>query len=66
MKDTAKLPTLSFETQVGWEAWLEEHHADSKGVWLKIAEKGSGVPSVDYPQALESAICYGWIDGQKT
>jgi uncharacterized protein YdeI (YjbR/CyaY-like superfamily) len=65
MKNAADLPILSFETQAGWEAWLEEHHADSKGIWLKIAKKGTNIPSVDYPQALESAICYGWIDGQK-
>ncbi len=65
MKSTADLPILSFETQASWEAWLEEHHANSKRIWLKIAKKGTGIPSVDYPQALESAICYGWIDGQK-
>jgi uncharacterized protein YdeI (YjbR/CyaY-like superfamily) len=65
MKNADSLPILSFETQAVWEAWLEEHHAGSKGVWLKIAKKETGIPSVDYPQALESAICHGWIDGQK-
>jgi uncharacterized protein YdeI (YjbR/CyaY-like superfamily) len=63
--NTNELPILSFETQADWEAWLKEHHADSKGIWLKIAKKEAATPSVDYPQALESAICYGWIDGQK-
>lgn len=65
MKNAADLPILSFETQAGWEVWLKEHHADSKGIWLKIAKKGTDIPSVYYPQALDSAICYGWIDGQK-
>jgi uncharacterized protein YdeI (YjbR/CyaY-like superfamily) len=63
--NTNDLPILSFETQADWEVWLKEHRADSKGIWLKIAKKGTGTPSVDYLQALESAICYGWIDGQK-
>jgi len=44
---------------------LAEHHAVSKGVWLKIAKKETGIPSVDYAGALECALCYGWIDGQK-
>jgi uncharacterized protein YdeI (YjbR/CyaY-like superfamily) len=48
-----------------WEAWLAEQHATSRGVWLKIAKKGSGCESVTYAEALEVALCYGWIDGQK-
>jgi uncharacterized protein YdeI (YjbR/CyaY-like superfamily) len=56
---------MSFETQQDWEAWLKEHHTDTKGIWLKIAKKETRVPSVNYSQALDSAICYGWIDGQK-
>ncbi len=56
---------FSFATQQDWEAWLEEHHADARGIWLKIAKKETGIPSVSYPEALESALCYGWIDGQK-
>lgn len=67
MTDDSKdnLPLLLFKDQQSWEAWLDEHHAESRGVWLKIAKKGSGIPSVDYAEALESALCYGWIDGQK-
>lgn len=60
-----RLPTLLFETQRGWEAWLDAHHADTPGVWLQIAKKAAGKPSVSYAEALDSAICYGWIDGQK-
>jgi uncharacterized protein YdeI (YjbR/CyaY-like superfamily) len=57
---------VSFANQADWRAWLAAHHdAGPEGVWLKIAKKGSAVVSVDYPQALEVALCYGWIDGQK-
>jgi uncharacterized protein YdeI (YjbR/CyaY-like superfamily) len=48
-----------------WERWLRQHHAASDGVWLRIAKKGADEPSVGYPEALEIALCYGWIDGQK-
>ena len=59
-------PVVSFADQAGWRAWLAAHHGGApEGVWLKIAKKGSTVVSVDYPQALEVALCYGWIDGQK-
>jgi uncharacterized protein YdeI (YjbR/CyaY-like superfamily) len=60
-----ELPILLFATRGELEAWLEENHADSEGLWLKIAKKGSGVPSVDYAEALELALCFGWIDSQK-
>jgi uncharacterized protein YdeI (YjbR/CyaY-like superfamily) len=59
------LPILAFATHGAWEAWLDEHHAASEGLWLKIAKKGSGIETVSYPEALEVALCYGWIDGQK-
>ncbi|MBV9282026.1 MAG: YdeI/OmpD-associated family protein [Chloroflexi bacterium] len=59
------LPVISFPSREAWEAWLAEHHSTSKGLWLKIARKGSGIDSVSYAEALEVALCYGWIDGQK-
>lgn len=62
---SAELPILSFDGPDAWAAWLEEHHASSKGIWLELAKKGSGTPSVTYAEALEVALCYGWIDGQK-
>ncbi len=65
MKNSDNLEVMSFETQQDWEAWLKEHHADIKGIWLKIAKKEARTPSVSYAEALDSAICYGWIDGQK-
>jgi uncharacterized protein YdeI (YjbR/CyaY-like superfamily) len=59
------LPVLGFGDRDGWESWLAEEHDSSPGVWLKIAKKGSGATGVSYPEALEAALCYGWIDGQK-
>src|SRR6188472_4668153 len=60
-----ELPIKLFASRAQLEAWLEEHHAESGGVWLKIAKKGAGVPSVTYAEALELALCFGWIDSQK-
>lgn len=59
------LPVLSFASQGEWEGWLREHHAAAAGVWLKIAKKGSRIETVGHPEALETALCYGWIDGQR-
>jgi uncharacterized protein YdeI (YjbR/CyaY-like superfamily) len=57
-------PTLSFDSQKAWAKWLDKEHASEDGVWLKFAKKGSGIASVNYAQALEVALCFGWIDGQ--
>ena len=57
-------PVLSFASQDEWEAWLDAEHATSDGVWVKFAKKGSGVETVVYAEALEVALCYGWIDSQ--
>jgi uncharacterized protein YdeI (YjbR/CyaY-like superfamily) len=65
MKNSDNLQVMSFETQQDWEAWLKEHHADTKGIWLKIAKKEARTTSVSYAEALDGALCYGWIDGQK-
>jgi uncharacterized protein YdeI (YjbR/CyaY-like superfamily) len=59
------LPVLGFADPGAWESWLAERHAAAAGVWLKIAKKGSGGPGISYAEALEVALCYGWIDGQK-
>lgn len=59
------LPIRAFPSQEVWEEWLAEHHRTSKGLWLKIAKKGSGVETVSYAEALDVALCHGWIDGQK-
>jgi uncharacterized protein YdeI (YjbR/CyaY-like superfamily) len=60
-----ELPILLFATPAELEAWLEESHAKSRGLWLKIAKKGTEPPSVTYAEALELALCFGWIDSQK-
>ncbi|HEY7059870.1 MAG TPA: YdeI/OmpD-associated family protein [Chloroflexota bacterium] len=65
MDSKQDLPILTFISQADWEAWLDAHHAAAKGLWLKIAKKDADVVSVGYGEALESALCYGWIDGQK-
>ena len=59
----ADLPILFFETSETWEDWLHRN-GQSNGVWVKFAKKASGIPSLNYAQALEPALCYGWIDGQ--
>jgi len=58
------LPVKRFASRAVWEAWLEKHHATSQGLWVEFGKKGSGIPSVTHAEALESALRYGWIDGQ--
>ncbi len=60
----ADSPTL-FRNAKAFEAWLKKHHATSDGLWLQIAKKGVEPPSVTYAEAVEIALCWGWIDGQK-
>jgi uncharacterized protein YdeI (YjbR/CyaY-like superfamily) len=59
-----ELPMIPFASPEAWEAWLEEHHATSDGLWLKIARKDSGIETVSLAEAIEVALCYGWIDSQ--
>ncbi len=59
------LPTVGFASRDAWAEWLEDAHADAAGVWLKIPKAGSGETGVSYAEALEVALCFGWIDGQK-
>ncbi len=61
----AELPVRLFKDGAAWEAWLARQHARSAGVWLRIAKAASNVKSVSYADALDVALCYGWIDGQK-
>jgi uncharacterized protein YdeI (YjbR/CyaY-like superfamily) len=59
------LPVLAFAAAGEWRAWLEVNHASAPGVWVSIAKTGSGLESVRYPEVLEEAICFGWIDGRR-
>jgi uncharacterized protein YdeI (YjbR/CyaY-like superfamily) len=61
----AELPTLLFAVPADFEAWLEDHGDEPDGLWLKIAKKGAPEPSVTYAEALDLALCFGWIDSQK-
>jgi uncharacterized protein YdeI (YjbR/CyaY-like superfamily) len=59
----AELPIAPFATKAEWAKWLEEHEGVD-GVWVKLAKKGTGIPTVTYAEAVEVALCFGWIDGQ--
>jgi uncharacterized protein YdeI (YjbR/CyaY-like superfamily) len=58
------LPVIAFKSQQAWDAWLTSHAARSKGLWPKLAKKSSGITSVSRPEAIDTALCHGWIDGQ--
>ena len=56
---------LSFPDAAAWESWLVTHHASETEAWLRIAKKGSGLTLITIGEALDVALCYGWIDGQR-
>lgn len=64
-KPKSDLPQIAFASQKAWGKWLESHHRTSTGIWMKLAKKASGTRSITYAEAIEAALCYGWIDGQK-
>ena len=55
---------IPFEDRAAWAAWLEQHGSEAQEVWVKLAKRASGIASVTYAEAVEVALCYGWIDGQ--
>jgi uncharacterized protein YdeI (YjbR/CyaY-like superfamily) len=63
-KTKRDLPIVAFKSQQAWDDWLASQRADSKGLWLKLAKKSSGIVSVSKPEAIDTALCHGWIDGQ--
>jgi len=65
MRLKPSLPIVSFESARGWRTWLAKHHARASSVWLRISKKGSSKASVTYAEALDEALCCGWIDSQK-
>lgn len=62
MTPLADLPLIEPQDRAQWRAWLEEHHADSPGVWLAVGKKGNAITALDYESAVEEAVCFGWID----
>jgi uncharacterized protein YdeI (YjbR/CyaY-like superfamily) len=64
MNTSKELPVKRFASRSAWQAWLAKYHASSSGIWLELAKKESGIRSLARPEALEVALCYGWIDGQ--
>ncbi|MFG2078047.1 YdeI/OmpD-associated family protein [Nonomuraea maritima] len=65
MTDKQDLPIIAFASRAAFEKWLDAEHEVSPGLWLKIAKKESGIASVTYSEAVDVALCFGWIDGQK-
>jgi uncharacterized protein YdeI (YjbR/CyaY-like superfamily) len=65
MPNTTELPILPFESKKKWADWLAKNHDKSAGLLMKIAKKATGISTVTYAEALDFALCYGWIDGQK-
>jgi uncharacterized protein YdeI (YjbR/CyaY-like superfamily) len=58
-------PVKAFASQKAWATWLDKNHTKSTGLWIRLMKKASGKKSITYPEAVEEALCYGWIDGQK-
>ena len=65
MNAKTELEQRLFTSGKAWWTWLQKHHGSSSGVWMKIAKKDAPESSVQYPEALDTALCFGWIDGQK-
>jgi uncharacterized protein YdeI (YjbR/CyaY-like superfamily) len=63
-KTKRDLPIVAFKSQQAWDEWLASQRADSKGLWLKLAKKSSGIVCISKPDAIDTALCHGWIDGQ--
>lgn len=62
---TADIPVKAFATARAWERWLAKESATSEGLWIRLAKQGSEIVSISYEEAVEVALCYGWIDGRK-
>ena len=65
MTDKPDYEMLTFAGAAEWRRWLDDRHGDTDGVWLRMYKKGSGVATVTYAEALDDALCYGWIDGMR-
>ncbi len=65
MKKKPEQPIIEFRTQSEWRDWLLDNHDNSDGIWMRLYKKKSGIPSIEIGQALDEALCFGWIDGQR-
>jgi uncharacterized protein YdeI (YjbR/CyaY-like superfamily) len=65
VKAKVEAPTLTFSSPKEWEKWLKKNQKLTSGIWLRMYKKNTGIASVNYAEALDVALCYGWIDGQK-
>ena len=65
MKSEKDKPIIAFVSQKEWEEWLSINHKSSDGLWIKLFKKNSGIQSINTIEALDEALCYGWIDGQR-
>jgi uncharacterized protein YdeI (YjbR/CyaY-like superfamily) len=63
-KVVKEMPVMAFSSQQKWKEWLHSNHSLMDGIWLRFYKKDSGITSVNYEEALDIALCYGWIDGQ--
>lgn len=63
--DGPERETRAFKSAKAFETWLARNHAKASGIWIRFFKKASGVPTVTYAEALDVALCYGWIDGQR-
>lgn len=63
-KNPNEFPIIFFKSQKKWRTWLLKNYSESNGIWLRLYKKNSGMKSINYDQALEEALCFGWIDGQ--
>lgn len=65
MTKEKNIPVLEFKTAEAFETWLIKNHGNASGIWIKLLKKNSGIKTISYAEALDIALCYGWIDGQK-
>lgn len=65
METIKKEQIIAFKSPEDWHAWLMANHTQPIGIWVRLYKKASGVKSINYDQALDEALCFGWIDGQK-
>jgi uncharacterized protein YdeI (YjbR/CyaY-like superfamily) len=63
-KSSRDLPTIAFKSQIDFDVWLTSQSRDCPGLWLKVAKKSSGIASISRDEAVDAALCHGWIDGQ--